>query len=274
MAADEKKLTKLDLIKVWAIWTGFLHGLYNYERMQGVGFAHAMIPVIKRLYRTKEEISAALKRHLVFFNTNTTTGTIAAGIIAAMEEQRANGADLSDEMINSVKTSLMGPLAGIGDSVFQGMLFPILLAMGISLGLQGSVLGPILYTVLVLGISYPLHYWWFIAAYQQGGALIERLTESGLLKQATKAASLVGLMAAGALTARYVNFKIIGKISISGLPPIDLQTQVLDKILPNLLPLALVLGIWALLRRGVRVNRIIGLVFLVGFILGYLKLLG
>src|SRR5690554_211629 len=112
----EKKLTKKDLVKVWFLWTTFLHGLHNWERMQGVGVAHSMVPVIKRLYRTKDEIASALKRHLQFFNTNTTTGTMAAGVMCAMEEQRANGMPITDEMINNVKVSMMGPLAGLGDT--------------------------------------------------------------------------------------------------------------------------------------------------------------
>lgn len=273
-ATEEKKLTKMDLVKVWAIWTCFLHGMYNYERMQGVGVAHSMIPVIKRLYKTKEEISAALKRHLVFFNTNTTTGTIAAGIMASMEEQRANGADLSDEMINAVKTSMMGPLAGLGDSIFQGMIIPICVALGISMGLQGNVSGPVIFTILILGICYPLHYWWFMAAYKQGGPIIQRLTEGGLLRTATSAVSFVGLMAAGALTARYISFQIVRAITISNMPPVNVQTEVLDKLIPNMLPLLTVLGIWTLLRKGIKVNRIILLVFVISFVLGYLKIIG
>lgn len=270
----EKKLTKKDLVKVWAIWNSFLHGMYNYRSMQGVGVCHAMIPVIRRLYDTKEEIVAALKRHLVFFNTNTTTGTIAAGIMASMEEQRANGAPLTDEMINSVKTSMMGPLAGLGDSIWQGMLIPILVALGISMGLQGNVAGPIVFSILILGITYPLMYWWFVAAYRQGGPIIQSLTESGLLQTAMSAVNFVGLMAAGALTARYINFGLVAQISIGDMPPVDLQTAVLDKLVPNLLPLLTVLGVWSLLRKGKKVNTIILVMFAVGIVLGYFNIIG
>ncbi len=270
----EKKLTKKDLFKVWAIWNSFLHGMYNYRSMQGVGVCHAMIPVIRRLYDTKEEIVAALKRHLVFFNTNTTTGTIAAGIMASMEEQRANGAPLTDEMINSVKTSMMGPLAGLGDSIWQGMLIPILVALGISMGLQGNVAGPIVFSILILGITYPLMYWWFFAAYKQGGPIIQSLTESGLLQTAMSAVNFVGLMAAGALTARYINFGLVAQISIGDMPPVDIQTAVLDKLVPNLLPLLTVLGVWSLLRKGKKVNTIILVMFAVGIVLGYFNIIG
>ena len=150
-----KRLTKIDLFKVWAIWISCLGGMMNYERMSAVGVCHAMIPVIRRLYVSNEDIVAALKRHLVFFDTDYTAGTIAAGIMASMEEQRANGAPLTDDTINKVKTSLMGPLNGLGSSIFQGMLIPILLALGISMGLEGNVAGPLVYTILVNGISLP-----------------------------------------------------------------------------------------------------------------------
>jgi PTS system mannose-specific IID component len=268
-----KRLTKIDLFKVWAIWISCLGGMMNYERMSAVGVCHAMIPVIRRLYVLKEDIVAALKRHLVFFDTDYTAGTIAAGIMASMEEQRANGAPLTDDTINKVKTSLMGPLNGLGSSIFQGMLIPILLALGISMGLEGNVAGPLVYTILVNGISLPLSYWWFMVAYEQGGRIIEQLTESGLLQTATSIVNFIGLMAAGSLTARYVNFRLVSQVLIGGVT-IDIQTAVFDKLVPNLLPLAAVLVVWNLLRKGASPNRIILILFVAGFGLGYFNILG
>lgn len=269
-----KKLTKSDLIKVWAIWTSALGGMMNYERMAAVGVCHAMIPVIRRVYDTKEEIAAALKRHLVFFDTDYTAGTIAAGILASMEEQRANGAPLTGEMINHVKTSLMGPLNGLGSSIFQGMLIPIMLALGISMGLEGNIAGPVVYTSLVLGIAIPLSYWWFRVAYKQGGRIIDQLTESGLLQTAMSMVNFIGLLAGGTLTARYVDFRLVYKVVFGNGMTVDIQTAVFDKLVPNLLPLVTVLVIWNLLRKGTSVNRIIVVLFLAGFGLGYFNILG
>ena len=271
----EKKLTKLDLIKVWVLWNTFLHGLYNWERMQAVGVTHAMIPVINRLYDTKEEIAAALQRHLLFFNTNTTTGTIAAGVMAAMEEQRANGKPITDEMINNIKVAMMGPLAGLGDSLFQGMLFPILLAIGIGMGLEGNVMGPILYTILVLGISYTLHYAWFMAAYRQGVPIFQNIAGSDVVKKATAAASFVGLMAAGGLSGRFVNFGSVKPSEVGEFVQVNLQTEVLDVIMPRLLPLLLVLGIWSAMRKwNLKPNRVVIALFVIGLVLGYLGIIG
>lgn len=269
-----KKLTKLDLFKVWCIWTSCLGGMMNYERMSGVGVCHAMLPVISRLYDTREEIAQALKRHLVFFDTDYTAGTIAAGILVSMEEQRANGAPITDDIINKVKTSLMGPLAGLGTSIFQGMLIPITIALGISMGLEGNLAGPILFTVLVLGIPLSLSYWWFMLAYEQGGRVIDKLTKSGLLQEAMSSVNFVGLMAAGTLTARYVDFGLKYKLTIGPSVTVDIQTAVFDRLIPSLLPLATVLVIWNLLRKGKSIDLIIAVLFGVGLVLGYFNILG
>lgn len=263
------ELTNRDLFATWFRWTSFASGLVNYERMQGVGFAHAMIPIINKLYDNKEDRIEAYKRHLVFYNTNVTTGTIILGLTAAMEEEKANGSDISGETINAVKVSLMGPLAGLGDSIFQATVIPILLSIGIAMGLQGNVMGPIIFTVLILAIIYPLDIWWFKKSYREGKPLLNKLMKSGLLNKVTQGASMVGLLAAGTLTARYINFSILTEINLAYGDPINIQTDVLDKIAPNLLPLLLVLGCWQALRKKVSTGKLIGIIFVVGVVLGY-----
>lgn len=263
-------LNDKDLLAAWLRWNSFASGLVNYERMQGVGFAHAMSGALTKLYPDdKMERLESYQRHLVFFNTNVTTGTIILGLTLAMEEEKANGSDIDGEMINSVKVSLMGPLAGLGDSIFQATIIPILLSVGIALGLQGNMLGPIIFTVLILGIIYPMDYWWYRKSYKEGKPLLNKLMKSGLLKKVTQGASMVGLLAAGTLTARYISFSIIPEITLSAGDPINIQTDILDMISPNLLPLLLVLGCWMALRKKVSTGKLIGIIFVVGFALGF-----
>lgn len=261
-------LNDRDLLGMWARWVCFLNGFVNFERMQGVGFCHAIAPAIKKLYAKKEDRVEAYKRHLTFFNTNGTTGSIILGIVAAMEEQKANGAEIEGETINAIKVSLMGPLAGLGDSIFQATIFPILLSIGIGLGLQGNALGPVLFTVLVLAISYPLDYWWFKKSYKEGRPLLAKLMQTGLLTKVTEGASMVGLLAAGTLTASYINFTIKYEIPLSIGEPLSIQTDILDKIAPNFLPLLLVIGCWVSLRRQVSIGKLILGIFVVGILLG------
>jgi len=248
-AAGEKYklLTKNDLFQSFLRWLFFSHACYNWERMQGVGFAHSMTPIIKKLYKTKEDISAALKRHLVFFNTQPDIGGVVHGITVAMEEERALGADISDEAINSVKTSLMGPMAGIGDTIQQGIVIPIALAIGMSLALQGNFLGPILFAVLVAAFVWGVGWWLYQQGYLQGRNAVTNILKGGTLNRVITAAQVLGNFVLGALAVSFVSLSTKVKFTIGG-TTFDLQS-VLDGLMPKLLPLLLVLLIWWLLEK-------------------------
>lgn len=145
--AEQLRLSKRDRISIW--WrTTFLQGSWNYERMQNGGWVYAMIPAIKKLYKTKEDRAAALQRHLEFFNTHPYVASPIVGVTLALEEERANGAPVDDAAIQGVKVGMMGPLAGVGDPVFWFTAKPILGALAASLAISGNILGPIIYFVV------------------------------------------------------------------------------------------------------------------------------
>ena len=120
---QEKRITNKDLMKVWWRWVFFQEASVSYERLQAPGFFYAISPVLVKLYGDNpEELTAACKRHMQFYNSEPYCGLAIHGITLALEEERANGAPISDEAINSLKTGLMGPLAGIGDTINHGLL--------------------------------------------------------------------------------------------------------------------------------------------------------
>ena len=245
-------LTRGDVQRSFWLWTFFSHANYNYERLQGTAFAQAMTPIIRKLYKDPEEIKAALRRHLVFFNTEPNVGGVIHGAVIAMEEQRANGADIDDDAINSVKTGLMGPLAGIGDTISQGTITPILLTIGIGLATAGNVLGPILYFVLEVGIMLSLAYFMWMQGYDRGREGVTAMLRSGLLDRVIAGAGVLGNLVLGALAAQFVSL-YIGWHPVTG--TVQDQTQYFDiqgtinSILPGLLPLGFVLFTWWLLAR-------------------------
>lgn len=142
---SEKKLTKGDRFNMF-MRTNLQQASFNYERMHALGMCFDMVPAIKRLYDTKEEQVAALKRHLTFFNVTPAAVGPVLGVTAAMEEAKANGADIDEGTIGSIKIGLMGPFCGVGDPIFWGTLRPITAAIGASLALTGSALGPVYYS--------------------------------------------------------------------------------------------------------------------------------
>ncbi|PQD93743.1 PTS mannose family transporter subunit IID [Pradoshia eiseniae] len=200
---EKLTLSRRDRISIW--WRStFIQGSWNYERMQNGGWAYAMIPAIKKLYKTKEERSAALQRHLEFFNTHPYVASPILGVTLALEEERANGAPVDDAAIQGVKVGMMGPLAGIGDPVFWFTVKPILGALAASLAMTGNILGPILYFVLWNLIRMGFTYYTQEFGYKAGSKITEDLS-GGLLQDITKGASILGMFILGALVNRWVS---------------------------------------------------------------------
>lgn len=213
MAENEKKVQLTQKDRVAVCWRStFLQGSWNYERMQNGGFCYAMIPAIKRLYSTKEEQAAALKRHLEFFNTQPYVGAPILGVTLALEEDRANGAPVDDAAIQGVKVGMMGPLAGVGDPIFWFTVRPILGALAASFALTGSILGPILFFVLWNVIRYAFLWYTQEFGYKAGTAITKDLS-GGLLQKVTSGASILGMFVLGALVQRWVSVSFPVKVS-------------------------------------------------------------
>lgn len=247
------KLERSDVQRAFWLWTFFSHANYNYERLQGTAFAQAMTPIIRKLYKDPDEIKAALKRHLVFFNTEPNIGGVIHGAVIAMEEQRANGADIDDDAINSVKAGLMGPMAGIGDSISQGTITPILLSIGIGLAAAGNPFGAVLYFVLEVGIMLALAYFMWMQGYDRGREGVTTMLKSGILDRVLSGAGVLGNMVMGALTFQFVTIflTVTWKIDVGGgnTSTFDIQRDLLGAIMPGLLPLGFTLLTWYLLAR-------------------------
>lgn len=211
MAEEKITLSKRDRLAV-AWRSTFIQGSWNYERMQNGGWCYSMIPAIKKLYPNKEDRVAALKRHLEFFNTHPYVASPVVGVTLALEEERANGAEIDDVAISGVKVGMMGPLAGVGDPVFWFTVRPILGALGASLALGGSILGPILFFVLWNLIRMGFIWYTQEFGYRVGTKITDDLS-GGLLQKVTRGASMLGMFIIGALVERWVSIKFTPVVS-------------------------------------------------------------
>lgn len=281
----EKRLTKRDLVKTYLIWQFFSHSNYNYERLQATAFAHSMTPAIKRLYGGDEEQTRqALKRHLVFFNTSPDFGAVIHGVTLAMEEQKANGKPVPDDAINSMKTGLMGPLAGVGDTIGQGIMVPLFLALGISItglkagaeqdlaDLNGNPLGAILYVILITAFVLGVTWVAMSQGYRRGRSAVTEVFKSGLMDRVILGAGVLGNMVLGGLAASFVKLYVGASITV-GETHLRLQQDVFDHIMPGLLPLALVLLTWWLLTRGWHPIKLL-VIYVIVCILGAIPFMG
>ena len=205
---EKLTLSKADRQKVW--WRSqFLQGSWNYERMQNLGWAYALIPAIKKLYTKKEDQAAALERHLEFFNTHPYVAAPIIGVTLALEEEKANGTEIDDAAIQGVKIGMMGPLAGIGDPVFWFTVRPILGALGASLASSGNIVGPLIF-FFGWNIIRMAFLWYTQEFGYKAGSEITKDMSGGILKDITKGASILGMFILAVLVQRWVsiNFTI------------------------------------------------------------------
>ena len=172
----EKKLSKKALNKSFRNWAYGNLTCFSQEHMQTFGYLCAMLPLVEELYDTKEEQKEAMNTYTAFFNTEPQVGSIIVGITAGLEEAKANGnEDIDAEAINGIRAGLMGPLAGIGDSLVVGTLIPILLGIALGLSTGGSVVGPIFYIVAWnLIMAFGMKFLYF-KGYELGGKAVDIL---------------------------------------------------------------------------------------------------
>lgn len=261
----EVKLTKREVAKAFWRWTFFSHANYNYERLQATGVVHALTPVMKKLYgKNPDEMKSALERHMQFFNTEPSFGGPILSMTIAMEEQRANGAEIDDATINGLKTGLMGPLAGIGDTLWQGTLIPILLSFTLTFGAEGNILmGPVAFFVLHLGIMTSIAYFLWMKGYETGKEGIQKMLSGSLLPYVMTFAQTLGAIVIGSLAASFVKVGTDASIKLSGDKVLSMQTDVLDTLLLGLLPLGVTMLTYILLKKKMKPTTVL-LILIVG----------
>ena len=215
---SEKKITlsKKDRRSVM-LRSQFLQGSWNYERMQNGGWAFALIPALKKLYPNKEDATLALKRHLEFFNTHPYIAAPILGVTLALEEDKANGAEIEDSAIQGVKVGMMGPLAGIGDPVFWFTVRPILGAIAASLATGGSIIAPLFFFIAWNAIRIGFLWYTQELGYKKGSEITSDLS-GGFLQTITKGASILGMFVMGVLVMRWTNIKfplVVSKVQLA-----------------------------------------------------------
>lgn len=273
MEKEKKKslIPKAVLIKAWFIWETFPQTCYNFERMMGQVVAHMFSVIIGYLYADQpEKRKEVMKREIEFFNVHVEFGACILGMAVALEEQKAMGEEIPGEFITNLKTSLMGPLAGMGDTIWQGVVIPILLAICIDLTRSGNgnIWGAVIYAVVIIVAAYALSYWNFMFGYKAGSEAIMDFLEKGILNKLIKGASIMGCMVMGGLVVNYVTAKCGIQIP-SSTTTYNIQENFLDAICPNILPLGMTMLIYYLMsKRRWSSVKIIGLIIVIGVVGG------
>ena len=241
-----------------------LEANFNFETWQNTGFAFSMLPALKKLYPDREAMAAALQRHLQLFNTSTYGSTLIIGLTAAMEEQNSRDPDFNSESINSVKLGLMGPLAGVFDSLFWGTLKVIAAGVGTSLALKGHLSGAVLFILLFNVPHLLLRYQLTFIGYRAGTRWLQQLARTHVMDKLTYGASILGLMVVGAMPATLMSLRT--PLAFGGGDAGSGLQGILDSIVPAILPLGLTFLVYYFIKKGVKTTYLLlGLVVL-GFV--------
>ena len=228
---DKKTLNKM-------VWRSLnLQGSFNYERMQANGWLYGILPGLLAIHgEDSDDLKLSMAHNLEFFNTHPFLVTFVMGIILCLEQQKA---DINT--IRAVRVAAMGPLGGIGDAIFWFTLVPIAAGIGSNMAIQGSIAGPIVFLALFNIVQFAVRFFLMHWSYKLGTSAIEVLTANA--KEFTHAASLLGVFVVGALTSNY------GGTTIA--PVLENGTTVqsiLDGVLPKMIPMALTLGMYLLMK--------------------------
>lgn len=267
LTKDEKKMLNS---MFWRSQTMYIS--VNPVLMGGGGFAYALMPFINRFYKNNEsERREALQREAGYFSTTVPMSTFIMGIAASMEKENSQTENFDTNSISAVKTSLMGPLAGIGDSFFWGVWRVVCAGLAINFARQGNFLAPIFFLLMFNIPNYLIRYYGGFLGYSLGSKYIKELYSNGLMQVLTKAASILGIMMVGAMTVQMVIFKTTLKWTMQGKTVMNVQS-VLDQMFKGLIPVLVTLLCFKLLKD--KKIGVIGLIFAIVIISVILSVVG
>lgn len=255
---EVKKVITPRLLNKMVFRSLFLQSSFNYERMQACGWLYGLLPGLKKIHTDKEDLSKSMKLHMEFFNTHPFLVNFIQGIVLAMEE---NKEDI--ETIRGIKVATMGPLGGIGDSIFWLTVLPIAAGIGASLALQGQASGPIIFILIFFLAQMALRFFLMYYGYNTGVSAMTILKEN--TQKVSRAATIVGVLVVGALIATYINLNIATVIT-AGQATVEVQKSVIDSIMPALLPALYTYLMLYLIKRKISPIYLVGLTVVIGVV--------
>ena len=265
MLGEENKpeeITNKDLMKTWLRWWWCNEVPHSFDRMVAPALTFGLIPVLRKLYKNPVMLGEAYQRHLVFFNTQAVWGGgIISGITISLEEERAKALNAGDvdgaidkSMIQNTKIGLMGPLAGIGDSIDSGTVQYIFIALFLGMAPEGNPLGAVLPFVCFAIATFVYGYLFTKMGYTMGRRAALEIMKGGRIKSIISALGVLGLFMMGIMAAKYVTLSTPLAWNMSGKDFVLQDT--LDGILPGILPLIAVLGLYFFFqKKGMKVTQ-------------------
>lgn len=269
----EKKLSKKALTKSFHNWYYGHLTCFSQEHMQTFGYLCAMLPLVEELYENEDDKAKAMNTYTAFFNTEPQLGSVVVGITAGLEEARANGQeDVDEETINGLRAGLMGPIAGIGDSLVVGTVIPILLGIAMGMSTGGSPIGAIFYIIVWNLFAYFGMRFMYFKGYQLGGKAVDLLIGAQGEALRESIATLGGIVI-GAVSATWVSVTTsLQLLNENGEPYLVLQDK-LNEVFPGLLTAIFIIFCWFLMAKKrispIKVMLLLVVIAFIGVVIGF-----
>lgn len=262
-----KKLTKKDINRAAFRYMFMACNIFNYENQQGPAVVYGLEKALRKIHPNDEDYVASLNNQFKYFNTTTWMANLLLGASLAMEEN--DGIDSLDAVQN-FKTGMIGPLAGVGDTLVWVLYPTIMGSIAAYMGLEGNPTGAVIW--LVLNIFFLLfRFKLFSIGYTSGIKLVTVL--GAKISVFTEAASIMGLTVVGALIPSVVKINV-GLVFKSGKVKLPIQSQILDSIMPALLPALLTFTVYKLITsKKMSVIQIIFSIIILALILSFFGVL-
>ena len=265
---DRVLLTKKQVRRSRNRWFLASQVCFNYESMQAASVVFACGPSLEVIYKDKPEtLKKSLNTHFRFFNTQPWMANLILSSALAVEE---NGGEDAIEGASSIRTSLMGPFAGLGDSILTVLPKTILGAIAAYMAIQGNPFGLVLCLsvgLVMVGLRFKL---WDLG-YTQGVRFVN--ASQSRLKSVTEAASVLGLVVVGALIASNVKVNVVSVFKIG--ESVTKVQDILNKILPNMLPLgAVIFCYWILGKKKMTSANMVWAIIGISILGAYFQILG
>ncbi len=270
------RLLKKDVNKACVWWWATSHLTYNYQRLQAGSLCSMMGPLLEKMYDgDQDKVTDGLIRHMQYFNTEPRWGAIIPGMVVALEEGLANepNNEVDAGMITDLKSAMMGPLAGIGDTVWAGLIKPIILSILLSYAMEGQIWAAWVWGLGVTALDFAVTWMMFQQGYKLGINSLDRFLEGGFIAKVTTFLGIVGLFCLGAMIVKYVTVNAIYTIVTPTGTEINIG-ELCTRIFPSFVPLLLTYLAYRMLVKGKKITTVLIVLFAVAFIGGAVGFLG
>lgn len=271
-----EKITIKDATMAYIRWFFANEIPHSENRLLAPSLLWALMPILQKLYKDEEALKAAYERQLEFFNTQLTLGGgMLTGVMSSMEQKRANqeynGEEITmtDSMMNTTKTGLMGALAGMGDSIDSGTIQYIFLAIAIPWAQRGSAWGALFPFIGFVTYQILIGIYFARTGFADGRESANILNDSKV-QNVIALLSILAMFMMGIVAENFIILET--NLAFSAFGNSFVLQEIFDSILPGLLPIVVVMGVYYYyIKKGLNANKAS---LWVALILGVLAIIG